>query len=58
MKSSEYRVLRGGSWDGNVPSWVRAASRITIEPANRNFYLGFRCARVGSRRKVAYDSST
>ena len=41
------RVLRGGSWGGNGPSWVRAASRGSYVPANRNFILGFRCALRG-----------
>lgn len=39
------RVYRGGSWNFNVPSVVRAASRSTFEPAGRNDYIGFRCAR-------------
>ena len=57
-KKMEYRVYRGGSWHSVGPSWVRAASRNTYVPAFRISLIGFRCARVGSRRKVAYDSST
>ena len=41
------RVLRGGSWSFNVPSWVRAASRLTFVPALRNYVIGFRCALRG-----------
>lgn len=40
-----YRVNRGGSWNNNRPSWVRAANRNRNEPSNRNAELGFRCAR-------------
>jgi len=39
-----YLVVRGGGWYYDVPSWVRAASRITSEPALRDNLLGFRCA--------------
>jgi formylglycine-generating enzyme required for sulfatase activity len=46
------RVYRGGSWYSHVPSWVRAASRYSFVPAVRSHFLGFRCARVGSERKV------
>jgi formylglycine-generating enzyme required for sulfatase activity len=38
------RAYRGGSWYNNVPSWVRAASRFTYEPAYRYSDIGFRCA--------------
>ena len=41
------RAFRGGSWYGDVPSWVRAASRNTFEPAYRYDFLGFRCALRG-----------
>ena len=44
---TRYRVLRGGCWSVSVPSWVRAASRNSIEPAYRDFILGFRCALRG-----------
>ena len=49
---NRYRVFRGGGWSLNVPSWVRAASRLSHEPAHRYNDLGFRCARVGCERKV------
>ena len=39
-----YRVVSGGSWLNDVPSWVRPASRVTFEPAYRNGLIGFRCA--------------
>ena len=41
------RVYRGGSWVSLVPSWVRAASRLTFVPALRDNALGFRCALRG-----------
>ena len=41
------RVLRGGSWNSDVPSWVRAASRDSDEPAYRVNFIGFRCALRG-----------
>jgi formylglycine-generating enzyme required for sulfatase activity len=43
-KPTDTRVFRGSSWYNGVPSWVRAASRITYEPACRNSNIGFRCA--------------
>ena len=46
------RVYRGGSWNYFVPWWVRAASRHADGPADRNYYIGFRCARGGCERKV------
>jgi formylglycine-generating enzyme required for sulfatase activity len=46
------RVYRGGCWDNYGPSWVRAASRDTDVSAYRNIFLGFRCARGGSERRV------
>jgi len=49
---NRYRVNRGGCWSSLVPSWVRAASRLSDEPADRSSYLGFRCARGGCERKV------
>jgi formylglycine-generating enzyme required for sulfatase activity len=36
---------RGGSWDGNDASRVRAALRNASSPANRIGSIGFRCAR-------------
>lgn len=45
--SDPNRVLRGGGWRANVPSWVRAASRGTNVPAVRYFSIGFRCALRG-----------
>ena len=41
------RVYRGGSWYFYEPSWVRAASRDTLEPAIRLSAIGFRCALRG-----------
>jgi formylglycine-generating enzyme required for sulfatase activity len=42
---SPARVVRGGSWDG-VARGVRAACRVRLDPADRGYNLGFRCARV------------
>jgi formylglycine-generating enzyme required for sulfatase activity len=39
------RVDRGGGWNGNHPSWFRAANRGRTVPGNRSINLGFRCAR-------------
>ena len=41
------RVRRGGGWGDCVPSWVRAASRLTYQPAYRNDIIGFRCVLRG-----------
>ena len=46
------RVIRGGGWSDNAPSWVRAASRSTFEPAFRDSNLGFRCALRGREPRV------
>jgi formylglycine-generating enzyme required for sulfatase activity len=39
------RVVRGGSWGGNDPSWVRGAFRGWDEPGLSDDFVGFRCAR-------------
>ena len=49
---TRYRVNRGGSWHSYVPSWVRAASRGALEPAYRDYNLGFRCALRGREPRV------
>jgi formylglycine-generating enzyme required for sulfatase activity len=41
-----YRVVRGGSWGGNV-DWVRCATRLWNHPLNRSVDQGFRVV-VGS----------
>jgi formylglycine-generating enzyme required for sulfatase activity len=38
-----FKVVRGGAWVGN-PQYVRLSYRVRIVPANRFFYIGFRCA--------------
>ena len=47
-----FRVFRGGGWDYDGPSWVRAASLSTYEPADRNSHIGFRCALRGRSPRV------
>ena len=49
---TRYRVYRGGSWNCNVPAWVRTASRGAFGPANRHDGLGFRCALRGREPRV------
>jgi formylglycine-generating enzyme required for sulfatase activity len=39
----DYKVLRGGSW-GNIGSNLRAALRLSDNPASRHNLIGFRCA--------------
>ena len=46
------RRYRGGSWGNDEPSWVRAASRYTDEPAGREDDLGFRFALRGRVPRV------
>jgi formylglycine-generating enzyme required for sulfatase activity len=45
MTDGTYRVIRGGSFDSDA-SFLRAADRDQDPPANRDGYLGFRCART------------
>ena len=41
--SGQYRDVRGGSWDCDDPSLLRAAYRRSLDPSRR--YFGFRCVR-------------
>jgi formylglycine-generating enzyme required for sulfatase activity len=41
------RVYRGGGWSNIVPLWVRAASRLALNPASRRNHIGFRTALPG-----------
>ncbi len=43
--SEAAHVHRGGSWNYDSPSFVRAANRVRYDPSLRNDFLGFRCAR-------------
>ncbi|MGD0090686.1 MAG: bifunctional serine/threonine-protein kinase/formylglycine-generating enzyme family protein [Planctomycetota bacterium] len=47
--SGEYRVLRGGSWL-SYPWICRAAIRLKLAPATRDFNLGFRIVVTGLKR--------
>jgi formylglycine-generating enzyme required for sulfatase activity len=40
------RVFRGGGWGSGEPSAMRGAARRAIDASQRNFLLGFRCARA------------
>jgi formylglycine-generating enzyme required for sulfatase activity len=39
------KVIRGGSWNGSYPSWVRPTFRYKDTPTKRSYGIGFRCAR-------------
>jgi formylglycine-generating enzyme required for sulfatase activity len=39
------RVVRGGSWNGTNPAWVRPTFRYHEDPATRAYGTGFRCAK-------------
>jgi iron(II)-dependent oxidoreductase len=50
-KSGTYKVLRGGSWYCDSPSYFRCADRYFDAPPDyyrSSFYFGFRCARDAS----------
>ena len=38
------RVMRGGSWNGSDPAWVRPTFRFRSTPTLRSHGIGFRCA--------------
>jgi formylglycine-generating enzyme required for sulfatase activity len=39
------RVIRGGSWNGSYPAWVRPTFRFKQPPTERSYGTGFRCAK-------------
>jgi iron(II)-dependent oxidoreductase len=41
--SGQSRVLHGGSWGLN-PRYLRSSARLSVDPSNRDFYIGFRCS--------------
>ncbi|MBM4359628.1 MAG: SUMF1/EgtB/PvdO family nonheme iron enzyme [Deltaproteobacteria bacterium] len=43
-RNNSARIARGGCWYFDDASFVRSALRYGDDPANRNGYLGFRCA--------------
>jgi len=40
------RVIRGGAWNGAMPSWVRPSFRFHAAPTARSYGFGFRCAKT------------
>jgi formylglycine-generating enzyme required for sulfatase activity/serine/threonine protein kinase len=44
-RAGTYRVYRGGGWGNDAPADVRAADRNRNAPSDRDYDLGFRCAR-------------
>jgi formylglycine-generating enzyme required for sulfatase activity len=38
-------VFRGGAWNSASAAGVRAAYRYDFTPTDRNYIIGFRCAR-------------
>ncbi|MBS2019102.1 MAG: SUMF1/EgtB/PvdO family nonheme iron enzyme [Deltaproteobacteria bacterium] len=44
--SGTERVLRGGGWNGSMPSWVRPSFRFREPPTVRSHGYGFRCAKA------------
>jgi formylglycine-generating enzyme required for sulfatase activity len=49
-EKDEFRVRRGGSWDGNA-WYTRVSSRYSRGPANRSYDLGFRIVRNNPKDK-------
>ncbi len=43
-ETGSLRVMRGGSWNGSDPAWVRPTFRFMAPPAMRSHGIGFRCA--------------
>ncbi len=43
-KKGTEKILRGGSWSGE-PSTLRTSFRFRLLPENKNFHIGFRCAK-------------
>jgi formylglycine-generating enzyme required for sulfatase activity len=44
-ESGDEKVIRGGSWNGSYPSWVRPTFRYKDTPEKRSYGIGFRCAK-------------
>jgi len=42
--SGSSRVLRGGSWTGIHPDYLRASDRVSSTPGNWSDGIGFRCS--------------
>ena len=45
VPTGEDKVIRGGSWNGSYPSWVRPTFRYKDAPTKRSYGVGFRCAK-------------
>jgi formylglycine-generating enzyme required for sulfatase activity len=44
--AGDVRVVRGGSWSYNIIEYLRAASRLWLDPTFRYHDVGFRCGRT------------
>ncbi|AKV03114.1 Adenylate cyclase [Labilithrix luteola] len=44
-ESGTHRIIRGGAWNGAMPSWVRPSVRYHALPTDRSYGFGFRCAK-------------
>jgi formylglycine-generating enzyme required for sulfatase activity len=45
-RNTGLRVARGGSWSVSQAAVARGAFRLRLAPGDRNYFLGFRCART------------
>ena len=42
-EGQRYRVLRGASWDGHIPTGLLSVNRLAAAPNRRHYKFGFRC---------------
>jgi len=43
--TGEKRVIRGGAWNGSLPSWLHPSFRYAQDPTAQSHGIGFRCAK-------------